>query len=240
MDAAGARRVGAGLLGEVEEGSLEELLESLSGIVTNNPSRRRNPEIPMADLSALVARYQRATQSASPPLLSVSGRYLPFLYHLISTLVSRPHNYTVVVVDTEHKFDVTRLVGGAAAAQPSCYPATPADLAHVHVYLPGRGREGVRAALAGVDEFMLHGAHASRGRAWWGTVVIGGTGGHVNAGWKGWLRVDRAEVGGFAVGLSAEEALAERETRQRVVDAAGWVASSPWGCYAFAQNEGRR
>ncbi|KAI1185112.1 hypothetical protein F5B17DRAFT_47169 [Nemania serpens] len=230
MDAAGARRVGAGLLGEVEEGSLEELLESLSGLVTNSPSRHRNPEIPMTDLSAIITRYQRATQSASPPLLSVSGRYLPFLYHLISTLISGPHNYTVVIIDTENKFDVTRLVSRAA---PSSYPATPADLAHVHVYRPGRGRERVQAALAGVDEFMLYGSHASRGREWWGTVVVGGSGGHVSAGWRGWLRVDREEVSGFAVGMSAEEALREREARQRAVDAAGWVASSPWGSYVW-------
>lgn len=200
-------------------------------MVSSNSSRHRNPEIPMTDLSAIITRHQRATQSAPPPLLSVSGRYLPFLYHLISTLVSRPHNYTVVVIDTEHKFDVTRLVSRATAR--SSYPATPADLAHVHVYRPGRGREQVQAVLAGVDEFMLYGSHASRGREWWGTVVIGGAGGHVSAGWKGWLRVDREEVNGFAVGMSAEEALREREGRQRVVDAAGWVASSPWGSYIW-------
>ncbi|KAI1126617.1 hypothetical protein F5Y10DRAFT_244450 [Nemania abortiva] len=187
----------------------------------------------MPELSALITRYQRATQSAPPPLLSVSGRYLPFIYHLISTLISAPHNYTVVIIDTEGKFDATRLVASTPSSQPS-YPATPADLAHVHVYLPGRGQEGVKAVLSAVDEFMLYGSHGSRGRAWWGTVVIGGMGGgQVNAGWKGWLRVEREEVGGFAPGMSVEEAMREREARGRAVDRAGWMASSRWGSYAW-------
>lgn len=96
--------------------------------------------------------------------------------------------------------------------------------------------------MAAADEFMLYGAHESRGRRWWGTVVIGGGGhghghghGHVyvHAGWKGWLRVDREEVGGFAVGMSVEEALRDRGKRQEVVDAAGWTASSRWGTYLW-------
>ncbi|KAI0549830.1 hypothetical protein F4679DRAFT_227434 [Xylaria curta] len=231
MDPAGAKRVGAGLLGDVEEGSLEELLDSLRASFTTNPSRHRSPHIPIADLSIIATRYQRATQSAPPPLMSVSGRYLPFLYHLISTLISSPHSYTIVIIDTEGKFDVTRLI---STKPDTNYPATPADLAHVHIYRPGRGAERVRAVLGTLDEFMLYGDHASRGREWWGTVVIGGGGGgHVNAGWKGWLRVDREEVPGFQVGISVEEALRDRERRQTAVDRAGWTAASRWGSYTW-------
>ncbi|KAI0438490.1 hypothetical protein F4803DRAFT_91545 [Xylaria telfairii] len=184
----------------------------------------------MADLSAITTRYQRTTQSAPPPLMSVSGRYLPFLYHLISTLISPPHAYTVVVIDTEGKFDATRLVAKTAE-----HPATPADLEHVHVYRPGRGIGRVKAVLETLDDFMLYGAHASRGREWWGTVVIGATGGHVNAGWKGWLRVDREDVAGFQVGFSLEEAVRERGRRQAAVDKAGWAATSHWGTYAWKE-----
>ncbi|KAI1148506.1 hypothetical protein F4825DRAFT_433801 [Nemania diffusa] len=248
MDAAAARRVGARLLGEVEEGSLEELLNSLRASFTPNPTHHQTPTIPIPSLSALITQHQRATQSIPPPLLSVSGRYLPFLYHLISTLIAAPHNHTLVLIDTEGKFDITRLVASAPSTPQTqaSYPATVADLAHVHVYTPGRGPERVKAVLAAVDEYMLYGSHESRGRAWWGTVVIGGGGsggGTVNAGWKGWLRVERESVGvgvgvgvgggGFAGGISVEEALREREAKGRVVGRAGWTAGSRWGRYTW-------
>ncbi|KAH9883529.1 hypothetical protein F4778DRAFT_798771 [Xylariomycetidae sp. FL2044] len=234
MDAAGARHVGARLLGEVEEESLEELLNSLRSTLNHTSSHHPSPEIPIPELSHIVSRYQKATQSAPPPIVSVSGRYLPFLYHLISTLIAEPHNYTVVVVDAESKFDVTRLVGGSEApSRRPGHPATAADLRHVHVYRPARGQDQIKAALAGAQEWMLHGRHGSRDREWWGTVVIGGIGGHVNAGWKGWMRVEREEIGGFAIGMSVEEALRDRTKRQDLVDGAGWVAGSLWGSYVW-------
>jgi hypothetical protein len=58
----------------------------------------------------------------------------------------------------------------------------------------------------------------------------------VTAGWRGWLRVDRAEVPGFW-GISVEEALAERDKRQAMVEDAGWTASSPWGGFAICKTE---
>ncbi|KAI1428694.1 hypothetical protein F5Y12DRAFT_683615 [Xylaria sp. FL1777] len=186
----------------------------------------------MAGLSAMISRYHRATQSAPSPLISVSGRYLPFLYHFLSTLVSSLHNFAVVVVDAEGKFDVARLVSSSNTGK-SSHPATAADLVHVHVYRPGRRRELVDAILASVDEYMVYGDHSSRGREWWGTVVVGGTGGDINAGWKGWLRVEREGVAGFAVGMSVEEALRERDRRREVVEKAGWAASSPWETYVW-------
>ncbi|KAI0813468.1 hypothetical protein GGR55DRAFT_687717 [Xylaria sp. FL0064] len=250
MGAAGARHVGARLLGEVEEGSLEDLLDSLRKTLTTttNPLHpQTSPEIPIPDLSAIITRHHRATRSAPSPLISVSGRDLPFLYHLLSTLISSPHNYAVVVVDAEGKFDVTRLVSStrstatatatAKSSEKASYPAALADLAHVHVYKPARrGRDHIDAVLAGVHEYMVYGNHGSRGREWWGTVVVGGTGGgDVNAGWKGWLRVEREVVAGFAVGMSVEEALREREKRHEVVERAGWVAASPWGAYVWKE-----
>ncbi|KAI0473043.1 hypothetical protein GGR56DRAFT_697938 [Xylariaceae sp. FL0804] len=266
MDAAAAKRVGARLLGEVEEGSLEELLHSLRATLANTPSHHRSPPNPFPELRAIVSRYQAATKSAPPPLLSVSGRYLPLLYHLVSTLVAAPHSYAVVVVDVEGRFDVTRLVvdhpsssssssssssfaptDPRSSSSSTSHPATLADLRHLYVYRPARGAGQAAASVAAAADYMLYGAHGSRGREWWGTVVIGGGGGgdgtggggggggggDVNAGWRGWLRVDRAEVPGFPVGASVEEALRERDVRQEAVDAAGWVASSPWGSYAW-------
>lgn len=85
---------------------------------------------------------------------------------------------------------------------------------------------------------MLYGeaSRASAGREWWGTIVLGGLGaGDVIAGWKGWLRVDRESVRGFALGISAEEALEQRARRQDVVDEAGWAATSQWGSFVFLE-----
>ncbi|KAI1290623.1 hypothetical protein F5Y03DRAFT_54816 [Xylaria venustula] len=255
MNAASARAVGARLLGEVEEGSLEELLDSLRKTLTTSPSLN----IPIPDLSAIITRHQRTTQSSRTPLISLSGRYLPFLYHFISTLIAVPHNYAVVVVDAEGKFDVTRLVSSSTPTtgpprpsrpsrpstsaqkppeneteKPTHLPATLSDLAHIHIHRPpDRSREAVETVLSGVDEYMVYGDHASRDRVWWGTVVVGGIGGDVNAGWKGWLRVDRESVGGFAVGISVEEALRERNKRWEAVERAGWVAGSVWGGYVW-------
>ncbi|KAI1408362.1 hypothetical protein F5Y13DRAFT_194443 [Hypoxylon sp. FL1857] len=245
-----ARHVGAKMLGEVEEGSLEELLDSLQANLTGGPSGIR-PEIPIPALANIATRYHKATQSAPPPVLSVSGRYLPLLYHLISTLIAGPHNYTVVVIDAESRFDVTRLVSSpslgssekSSSSSSSSYPAQLPDLRHVHVYRPARGQDQIRAAVAAAGEWMLYGAHGSRGREWWGTVVIGGgsgTGssgisvkGDVNAGWKGWLKVEHEEVSGFPAGVSVEEALRDRDKRQEVVEAAGWVAGSRVGGYVW-------
>lgn len=65
---------------------------------------------------------------------------------------------------------------------------------------------------------------------------MGGVGaGDITTGWKGWLRVDRENVRGFAPGISAEEALDQKRQRQDMVDAAGWVATSQWGGFVFRE-----
>ncbi|KAH8646661.1 hypothetical protein BX600DRAFT_154148 [Xylariales sp. PMI_506] len=112
MDVATAKHVGARLLAEVEEESLEELISTVQQAILapNLGSSHLRPRIPIPALESLIHRHHHGTQSAPPPLLSLSGRYLPFLYHLVSTLIASPHRYAVVVVDVDHRFDVTRLV----------------------------------------------------------------------------------------------------------------------------------
>lgn len=118
------------------------------------------------------------------------------------------------------------------------------DLKHVHVYRPARGSTAhIRDVLASAANHMIYARHPSMAREWWGTVVIGGGSpavlgpgsADVTTGWKGWLRVDHEGVGGFGVGLSIEEALAERDTRQRAVDKAGWTANCVWGGFKFGE-----
>lgn len=127
------------------------------------------------------------------------------------------------------------------------------DLDHVHIMRPPRGDTAhIAQCVASVEEYMLYGDHPSRTREWWGTIVIGGGNNPagspsaaasaqlaVNAGWKGWLRVDRAVSDtalGFPPGTSLEEALNARENRQRLVESAGWAATCPWGRFTFGGN----
>lgn len=116
------------------------------------------------------------------------------------------------------------------------------DIKHVHVYRPARGSPAhIREVLASAEHHMIYSRHASSAREWWGTIVIGGgspavlgvENADVTTGWRGWLRVDHEEIRGFGVGESIEEALAERNRRQRKVDEAGWTANCFWGGLRF-------
>lgn len=117
--------------------------------------------------------------------------------------------------------------------------------------------------LRAARQWMLYDAAASgpsRDREWWGTVVVSGSGTPLNvgvdvengvglgmlvtAGWKGWLRVEREDLGigsggggggGFA---SVEEALAQREAKRKesVERGTRWVAGSGrGGAYAWKE-----
>lgn len=181
------------------------------------------------------------------------------LYVLIATLIAAPHDKAVAIVDFEGRFDPVRLLAArpfeeAAATSTTSPPAESkpraavqrADLDHVHILRPARGSiTHIADCVASIEKYMLYGSHRSRGREWWGTVVIGGglnpAGSAsaaasaqvaVTADWKGWLRVDRAEVPTLW-DMSVQEALADREKRQAAVEGAGWVASSPWGSLAI-------
>lgn len=110
---------------------------------------------------------------------------------------------------------------------------------HAYIYRPARSDpDSTRALVAEAEGILLYGSvtKASAGREWWGTIVVGGVGaGDITTGWKGWLRVDRENVRGFAPGISAEEALDQKRQRQDIVDAAGWVATSQWGGFVFRE-----
>lgn len=88
---------------------------------------------------------------------------------------------------------------------------------------------------------MIYAKHASSVREWWGTIIIGGgspiTFGagnvDVTTSWKGWLRIDRDEIQGFPLGTCIEEAITERNQRQRAVDNAGYTATCQWGRFTF-------
>ncbi|RBQ64630.1 hypothetical protein FVER14953_02595 [Fusarium verticillioides] len=228
---------GSRLLGEVVEMSLEDVLRSLRSSLPADPNRLSSPDqvqhqthiLPnklthISELDEITAAHFHATKSAG---LGISGRHLPLLYRLISNLITPPHLYAILVIDTEGRFDATRLT------------CSPSHLQHVYVHRPVRSDpDNARALVADAEDILLYGsvAKASAGREWWGTVVVGGVGaGDITTGWKGWLRIDRESVRGFAPGISAEEALDHKRQRQDIVDAAGWAATSQWGSFVFRE-----
>ena len=220
-----------------------------------SPPRTALKPFPIGPLDALVNRHFRATQSAP---LALTGRHRELLYLLIANLICPPHQKAVAVVDVEGRFDPLRLLATSPAEDAAGTGFTRAarvqraDLDHVHVLRPACGSGNltrISDCIASIEEHMLYGSHPSRGREWWGTIVIGGgldpAGSAsaaasaqvaVTADWKGWLRVSRAEVPSLCH-LSAEEALAERDNRQAAVEGAGWVATSPWGGFTICRRE---
>ncbi|KAL2145643.1 hypothetical protein VTI28DRAFT_6701 [Corynascus sepedonium] len=218
----------------------------------------RFPEFPIRPLNDLVNRHFRATQSAN---LALTGRHRELLYVLVATLISAPHEKAVAIVDFEGRFNPLRLLATqpiqdtaatdlASAASKSVPTVRRADLDHVHILRPARGSfTHIAECVRSIEEYMLYGSHRSGAREWWGTIVIGGGWNPagtasatasaqvaVTADWKGWLRVDRPEVPTFW-DMSAEEALADRETRQAAVEDAGWLATSPWGGFSIGRRE---
>ncbi|KAK1713151.1 hypothetical protein BDP67DRAFT_436438, partial [Colletotrichum lupini] len=227
-----AALAGARLLGEIEETNLDEVRKNHESIlyalrIAIDPdaptNKSKHPKsYPVPGLDDLVQRNFGATKSAP---LAVTGRQLPLVYALVSALLSHPHNKTVLILDTEHRFDATRILGD------------PDDLRHAYVHRPARrSTTQIRELVAAAENWMLYGGHHSGAREWWGTIVIGALGaGDVTAAWKGWLRVDREYVPGFSLGCSATEAVKDRQQRQEAVEAASWAASSQWGSFTFTE-----
>jgi len=195
--------LGTRLLREIanEEESLEDLLKDLRITHTPNPSKTGVPE-----LDTLWRQHGGGR-------LSITGRGLPLLHHLIDHMVTTLKG-TVAVIDIDGRFSPSHL---------RC------DLEHVHVWRPGK--ENLKATMESVEGYMLWGEHGSMRREWVGTLVNGGVGGDVMVGWRGWLRVEREVVSGFGVGASIEEVIGEREKRQEVVDSKGWKGISEMGNY---------
>ncbi|EDN91500.1 hypothetical protein SS1G_00903 [Sclerotinia sclerotiorum 1980 UF-70] len=109
------------------------------------------------------------------------------------------------------------------------------DLKHLHVFRPSA--QDLECTLRGIEKYMLYGEHNSYRREFGGTILFGFDGRDVGGnavnvkgmgrpevvmGWRGWLRVEREEVGAFGAGVSAEEMLGERSRREEVVRAKGW------------------
>ncbi|KAI9167293.1 hypothetical protein HJFPF1_03419 [Paramyrothecium foliicola] len=169
--------VGRRVLGEIEEMSLEEVLESLRAAVhqstttttttstvtsTNNllgpnitstvplhPSLTRRLKLTyVSDLDEIAARHTAATYN---PAISIAGRSLPLIYIVIAALVSPPHCRAVLIIDLEGCFDPTRLTCAAE------------DLRHVYVQRAARrsNLEDVRALVTQAVNWMMYGGQTA-------------------------------------------------------------------------------
>ncbi|PSR77411.1 hypothetical protein BD289DRAFT_377767 [Coniella lustricola] len=255
-----ATTTGRRMLGEIEETRLDEVRLSQPKVLQACVSRAtalaptsingalpaslvtKGKTYPIPALNDLVTRHHRATESAP---LSLSGRQLPLIYILVAALVSAPQRKAVVVIDLDAKFDITRVLQSSAAEGTALRKndrVTVDDLKHVHIYRASRRSPSqIRDVLKSAEHHMVYGKHASTAREWWGTIVVGGGNlaafgseqADVTTGWKGWLRVDRGEVSGFQLGTSVQEALVDRDQRQRAADAAGYKAMCVWGDFSF-------
>ncbi|EPE30665.1 hypothetical protein GLAREA_03632 [Glarea lozoyensis ATCC 20868] len=109
---------------------------------------------------------------------------------------------TLVIIDLTHRFSPSHLLPALSVE----------ELRHIHVFRATKGN--LAATVAEVERYMVGGRHGSGWRVWRGSVVLGGSvpagglgdGLLVSTGWRGWLRVEREEVGGFGLGGSVEEA----------------------------------
>ena len=160
--------------------------------------------------------------------LQVCGRYKTLLYRIISIAVSDPRNGAVLVIDTDGKFDITKLGCGIEGMK------------HVWVIRTKNGTEDVQQTLRDGVQWLTYGENGSKERDLALKIVSGGSGGtrsmegiEVIGGWRGWLRVDigRQEIAKFAPGLSVEEALREDSQRKDAVERAGCTAVSEKGTY---------
>ncbi|KAF7953087.1 hypothetical protein EAE96_006306 [Botrytis aclada] len=228
---------GGRLLREV--GESEESLESLLTTLTNTA----NPRSSRTHIRALDELWSSSYQNH--PRLSVSGRQLPLLIHIINTLLRNKDGKggkCVVLIDVHSRFspsflafqddddddDNERLEAGQEEKLKK------SDLKHLHIFRPSA--QNLESTLKGVGEYMLWGNHDSYGREFGGTILfrvegregvdMGSLRGmgrpEVVMGWRGWLRVEREEVGAFGMGGSVEEMLEERERREEVVRGKGW------------------
>ncbi|KAH6712840.1 hypothetical protein BKA61DRAFT_484704 [Leptodontidium sp. MPI-SDFR-AT-0119] len=138
----------------------------------------------------------------------------------------------IALLDLTGRFSPSHLLSSSSTTTSTTSNSPPpsltkADLIHIHVFKPTKAT--LQATLDSIENYMLYGEHKSHAREWLGTIVNGGVGGDINLGWRGWLRVEREEVGGFGEGVSVEEAWGERERRGEVVDARGWRAEDEEG-----------
>ncbi|KAH7399955.1 hypothetical protein BKA64DRAFT_470107 [Cadophora sp. MPI-SDFR-AT-0126] len=216
---------GARLLREIaaEEGSLEDLLKDLRTTLIPIPTRTGIP-----DLDSLWQTHGGK--------LSITGRTLPLLHHILIQLVSPAHlNGTIALVDLTGRFSPSHLLTVTSLPETSVSNSNlktlnlqkeylgKEDLQHIHVFKPTKSN--LQSTLASIEPYMLYGPHRSHGREWLGVIVNGGAGGDINLGWRGWLRVETENVGAFGEGVSVEEVFfGERGRRAEVVDQKGWRA----------------
>ncbi|TQS36893.1 hypothetical protein Golomagni_02648 [Golovinomyces magnicellulatus] len=125
---------------------------------------------------------------------------------------------TVALLDFTGRFNISHLSAHCGID----------SLSHLHVFRPPQQSKKVFEA---VKRWMLFGKHASHGKEWVGTIIIGADGASewngpervlVGSAWNGWLNVARDEPKKYAPGVSVEEAW------NQSLDASTYVSWKAW------------
>jgi hypothetical protein len=195
--------------------------------------------------------------------LGIRGRYWPLLYLLLATLIAPPHNKCVLIVDCDGSFEISRILECTPVSMlplpPHLQPRNistdqrskvhppyhravlPADLAHVYVIRPADTREGpLGRSILSAKEYMMYGAHRSRDREFWGTILIGADDPDADVDvvcgtMRCWLKVERQPVAGLGSrGVrSYEGALRKRAEHEAERAFAPLTARCVWGQFRF-------
>ncbi|KAF7933969.1 uncharacterized protein EAE98_003678 [Botrytis deweyae] len=199
---------------EIEADKSHELLTTVTNTLDSRPSRTH--------IRSLDELWSHSYQNQ--PRLSVSGRQLPLLIHILTTLLSNDDGKVgkcVVLIDVHSRFSPSFLAfqdeeekedGDERLEAGQEERLKKSDLKHLHIFRPSA--QNLESTLKGVEEYMLYGDHDSYGREFGGTILFGVEGREgvdmgslrgmgrpeVVMGWRGWLRVEREEVGVFGMG----------------------------------------
>ncbi|CAD6440291.1 905ca7ed-4c84-453a-9761-6ec90ca2d10f-CDS [Sclerotinia trifoliorum] len=167
---------GGRLLQEVEDS--EESLESLLTTLTN----KLTPHPPKTHIPSLDALWSQSYHNQ--PRLSVSGRQLPLLIHILTRLLRDEEEELgkcVVLIDVNGRFSPSFLVfedndgdedeGEINEQVRKEIKLKRDDLKHLHVFRPST--ENLECTLRGIEKYMLYGEHNSYGREFGGTILFG-------------------------------------------------------------------
>ncbi|KAF7874256.1 hypothetical protein EAF04_002928 [Stromatinia cepivora] len=167
---------GGRLLQEVEdsEESLESLLTTLTNTLTPHPSKTHIP--------SLDELWSQSYQNQ--PRLSVSGRRLPLLIHILTRLLRGEEGEVgkcVVLIDVNGRFSPSFLAfedddgeedrEGTKEQAKKEKKLKRQDLKHLHIFRPSA--QNLECTLTGIEKYMLCGEHDSYGREFGGTILFG-------------------------------------------------------------------
>ncbi|KAM3451737.1 hypothetical protein NHJ6243_009533 [Beauveria neobassiana] len=112
-------------------------------IVASGHDATTNYKVKKTGISALDEIIGRHFQYTKTGGLAITGRYLPLVYKIASTLASPPNNKVVIIIDYEGSFQASRLNCSESA------------LEHIYVLRPAENtRDKLRDVIASTENYV--------------------------------------------------------------------------------------